>query len=66
MKCHVDDCMPNRKIAGTSRWIDHAILGLKITLALVAVIGIGVMVYERVKRERRDQKIDPNPTLVGQ
>lgn len=52
--------------AGTSHWIDRIILGLKIGLAVIAVIGIGVMVYERVKRERRDQKIDPNPTMVGQ
>src|SRR6185369_8443248 len=53
-------------LAGTSHIIDHILLGLKLALAAAALISIGVMIWERVKRERRDQHIDPNPTLVGQ
>lgn len=51
--------------AGTTQTVDHILLGLKLALGAIALIGVGIMVWERIKRERRDQAIDPNPTVVG-
>lgn len=43
--------------AGTSPAIAQALFWLKIALAMIAVVGIAVAAWERVKRARRDQKM---------
>lgn len=53
-------------LAGTSQTIGHIFTVLKVVLTILALVGAGIVIYERVKRERRDVKIDPNPTMVGQ
>lgn len=41
--------------AGTSQTIDHVLFGLKIAMALVALVGIGLAIRERIRRSRRDE-----------
>lgn len=44
--------------AGTSHLVDNILIGAKVLLALVALVGIGWMLWERIKRERRDVAIE--------
>lgn len=43
--------------AGTSQTIDHVLFGLKIAMAIVALVGIGLAIRERILRNRRDQHL---------
>lgn len=52
-------------MAGTIRLVDNILLGIKIALGVIALIGVVVMIYERVKRAKTDKSIDFNPTVVG-
>jgi hypothetical protein len=44
-------------LAGSSQAIDRILFGLKIALALVALVGIGFAIRERVRRANRDAQI---------
>lgn len=44
-------------MAGTSQTLDHILFALKIGMAVIALIGIGLAIRARMKQWRRDQKI---------
>lgn len=44
-------------MAGTSQTIDHILFALKIGMAVIALIGIGLAIRARIIQMRRDQKI---------
>ena len=43
--------------AGTSQTVDTLLFGLKLALAAVALVGIGMVIYGRIKQWRRDQVV---------
>lgn len=43
--------------AGTSSTLDHVLFALKIGMAVIALVGIGLAIHERIKRSRRDQQL---------
>lgn len=43
--------------AGTSQTLDHILFGLKIALGVIALIGIGLAIRERILRSRRDEQL---------
>lgn len=43
--------------AGTSQTLDHILFALKIGMAVIALVGIGLAIRERIKRMRRDQDL---------
>ncbi len=43
--------------AGTSQALDHILFALKIGMAVIALVGIGFAIHERIKRMRRDQDL---------
>lgn len=52
--------------SGTSPAIAQALFWLKIALAVIAIVGIAVAAYERVKRARRDAKLAASNAEAGQ
>lgn len=44
-------------MAGTSQTLDHILFALKIGMAVIALVGIGLAIRARMKQWRRDQKI---------
>lgn len=42
---------------GTSQTLNHILFALKIGMAVIALIGIGIAIHERIKRSRRDQQL---------
>lgn len=52
--------------AGTSPAIAQALFWLKIALAVIAIVGIAVAAWERVKRARRDAKLAAPTAEAGQ
>lgn len=52
--------------AATSPAIAQALFWLKIALAVIAIVGLAVAAYERVKRARRDAKLAAQPAEGGQ
>jgi hypothetical protein len=50
--------------AATSSTVAGIVVGLKVVLALVALAGIGWMVWERIKRARRDAGIENAPAAT--
>lgn len=43
--------------AGSSQTVDHILFALKIALAVVALAGVGMVIWGRIKQWRRDQVI---------
>lgn len=44
-------------LAGTSQTLDHILFALKIGMAVVALAGIGLAIYARIRQSRRDAQI---------
>jgi len=42
---------------GTSQVLDHILFALKIGMAVITLVGIGIAIHERIKRTRRDQQL---------
>lgn len=59
MQTLIDNLQP---LAGSNHWMDHALVVLNVTCSLMTFVGVGLMVYERFSRAKRDNAIHGDAT----